>query len=183
MNITHRKSPKPSPVSEQTLTCAPSRWASRSIAAHFEDPIVQPEGSHRITRKAEHLVSGGREDLSASTAPTPTSAFPSRHRTDWWHVLGARPGTPLAHTLDHAAETLGIDSLGGFSALVHKVLATPTADSSRPSPRRWLPRHVCSSVNVASTRAGINMGRRPAYGRNRARSRSSHHRHPVRWCR
>ncbi len=30
--------------------------------------------------------------------------------------------TPLAHTLDRAAETLGIDFLGGFSALVHKGL-------------------------------------------------------------
>ena len=66
--------------------------------------------------------------------------------------------TPLAHALDRAAETLGIDYLGGFSALVHK----GTGDADRrlmnciPEALASTTR-VCSSVNVASLRAGINM--------------------------
>ena len=64
----------------------------------------------------------------------------------------------VAHALDAAAEEIGIDFVGGFSAMVQKGLtrgdaalieAIPAAISST--------RRVCSSVNVASTRAGINM--------------------------
>ena len=65
---------------------------------------------------------------------------------------------PLAHALDRAAETLGIDYLGGYSALVHKgigdsdkrlidCIPQALAETSR----------VCSSMNVATLRAGINM--------------------------
>jgi uncharacterized protein (UPF0210 family) len=65
---------------------------------------------------------------------------------------------PLAHTLDHAAETLGIDFLGGFSALVQKGMgdADRRLIASIPEALATTDR-VCSSVNVASTRAGINM--------------------------
>ena len=66
--------------------------------------------------------------------------------------------TPLAHTLDRAAETLGIDFLGGFSALVQKGMgnADRRLIASIPEALATTER-VCSSVNVASTRAGINM--------------------------
>ncbi len=64
----------------------------------------------------------------------------------------------VAHALDAAADEVGIDFLGGFSALVQKgftrsetalIEAIPDAIAST--------QRVCSSVNVASTRAGINM--------------------------
>jgi uncharacterized protein (UPF0210 family) len=64
----------------------------------------------------------------------------------------------VAHALDAAAEEIGIDFVGGFSAMVQKgftrgdaalIEAIPEAISST--------QRVCSSVNVASTRAGINM--------------------------
>jgi uncharacterized protein len=64
----------------------------------------------------------------------------------------------VAQALDAAAEEIGIDFVGGFSAMVQKGLthgdaalieAIPEAISST--------QRVCSSVNVASTRAGINM--------------------------
>ena len=66
--------------------------------------------------------------------------------------------SPLAHALDRAAETLGIDFLGGFSALVHKGMgdADRRLIASIPEALATTTR-VCSSVNVASTRAGINM--------------------------
>ncbi|MDO4595643.1 MAG: PFL family protein [Coriobacteriaceae bacterium] len=65
---------------------------------------------------------------------------------------------PLAHALDRAAETLGIDYLGGYSALVHKGIgdADRRLISCIPQALNETTR-VCSSVNVASLRAGINM--------------------------
>ncbi len=66
--------------------------------------------------------------------------------------------SPIAHAMDRAADTLGIDFMGGFSALVHK--GTGDADrrliASIPEALATTSR-VCSSVNVASLRAGINM--------------------------
>ena len=64
----------------------------------------------------------------------------------------------IAHTLQRAANELGINFIGGFSALVHKgetvaagrlIDAIPCALSETDT--------VCSSVNVASTKTGINM--------------------------
>ncbi|EHF02417.1 hypothetical protein HMPREF1008_00822 [Olsenella sp. oral taxon 809 str. F0356] len=66
--------------------------------------------------------------------------------------------SPIARAMNRAAETLGIDFMGGFSALVQKGMGAtdrrlidsiPTALASTE--------RVCSSVNVASLRAGINM--------------------------
>lgn len=64
----------------------------------------------------------------------------------------------LAQTLDKAASELGIDFIGGYSALVHKG-ATPGETKLIESIPRALSstQKVCSSVNIASTKAGINM--------------------------
>ena len=71
---------------------------------------------------------------------------------------GADAFVKVAHALDDAAAEIGIDFVGGFSALVQKGFterdsglldAVPQAISETE--------RVCSSVNVASTRAGINM--------------------------
>ena len=65
---------------------------------------------------------------------------------------------PLAHALDHAAETLGIDYLGGYSALVHKGIGDADRRLINCIPQALTETsRVCSSVNVASLRAGINM--------------------------
>ena len=64
----------------------------------------------------------------------------------------------LAHTLERAAGALGVNFIGGFSALVQKgatvgarnlITAIPEALSTTE--------HICSSINVASTKAGVNM--------------------------
>lgn len=66
--------------------------------------------------------------------------------------------TPLAHSLDRAAETLGIDYLGGYSALVHKGIGDADRRLIRCIPEALATtERVCSSVNVATLRAGINM--------------------------
>lgn len=64
----------------------------------------------------------------------------------------------FAKTMEDAAKSVGVNFIGGFSALVHKgytkgdrllIKAIPEALSTTE--------RVCSSVNVATTRAGINM--------------------------
>ncbi len=112
----------------------------------------------KITKKAEHLVSTGCEIekqygipiVNKRVSVTPISLIGGRH--------GRETYIKLAQTLDRAADTLGINFIGGFSALVDKgfthgaeelIAAIPEALCSTGK--------VCSSVNVASTKAGINM--------------------------
>lgn len=64
----------------------------------------------------------------------------------------------FAETLDKAARETGVDFIGGFSALVHKgyTKGDKRLISSIPEALANTER-VCSSVNVATTKAGINM--------------------------
>ncbi len=64
----------------------------------------------------------------------------------------------IAHTLQRAADTLGINFIGGFSALVQKGMTEGAKNLISVIPEALTEtRNVCSSVNVASTKAGINM--------------------------
>jgi len=64
----------------------------------------------------------------------------------------------VAETLDRAARDTGIDFIGGFSALVQKGTTPGDMRLIRSIPRALAAtKKVCSSVNVATTRAGINM--------------------------
>ena len=66
--------------------------------------------------------------------------------------------TPLARALDRAAEAVGVNFIGGFSALVHKGETTGDRRLLDAIPQALSQtERVCSSVNVATTRAGINM--------------------------
>lgn len=66
--------------------------------------------------------------------------------------------TPIAVALDRAAKKCGVNFIGGFSALVHKGMTKGDINliNSIPSALASTER-VCSSVAVASTKAGINM--------------------------
>ena len=65
---------------------------------------------------------------------------------------------PLAKTLDRAAKAVGVNFIGGFSALAHKGFTKSDLRLINSIPRALTETDlVCSSVNVASTRAGINM--------------------------
>ncbi len=65
---------------------------------------------------------------------------------------------PLARTLDRAAKTVGVDFIGGYSAMVHKSMTAADERLIRSVPEALSETDLlCSSVNVATTRAGINM--------------------------
>ncbi|MHB9132479.1 MAG: DUF711 family protein [Armatimonadota bacterium] len=64
----------------------------------------------------------------------------------------------FAETLDRAASDVGVNFIGGFSALVHKGYTEGDHKLIRSIPEALaVTERVCSSINVATTRAGINM--------------------------
>jgi uncharacterized protein len=72
---------------------------------------------------------------------------------------GAR-GNPvdLARAIDEAAGEVGVDFVGGYSALVHKGFTRNESDFLDSIPEALAStQRLCSSVNAATTRAGINM--------------------------
>ncbi len=111
----------------------------------------------RVCGKAEKLVSTA-EALSAEygipivnkrVSVTPvsliTAAFPAQSAL-------------IGRELDRAAHTLGIDFLGGYSALVHKGTADYEEAFLRTIPEVLsTTERLCSSVNVGSSKSGINM--------------------------
>ena len=64
----------------------------------------------------------------------------------------------IAHTLDKCAQNLGVDFIGGFSALVEKGFTVGDLGLIESIPEALATTNrLCSSVNLASSKAGINM--------------------------
>ena len=75
-------------------------------------------------------------------------------------LVGASGGDPLRYalTLEKAAKDIGVNFIGGYSALVHKGFSPGDLELMQSIPRALSEtEHVCSSVNVGSTKTGINM--------------------------
>jgi uncharacterized protein (UPF0210 family) len=112
----------------------------------------------KLLRLAGPLVKVGREIeveygipiINKRIAVTPIALVASScEETDY---------TPFAQTLDEAARELGVDFVGGFSALVQKGFSAGDKNLIESLPRALaLTERVCSSVNVASSKSGINM--------------------------
>ncbi|MBO4853269.1 MAG: PFL family protein [Schwartzia sp.] len=112
----------------------------------------------RITTAAEFLVKTG-EDIEAEygipiihkrVSVTPIAIAAEACKTDSY--------VPVAETLDRAAKEVGINFIGGFSALVEKGFTHGDRILLQSIPQALASTElVCSSVNLASTKAGINM--------------------------
>ncbi len=64
----------------------------------------------------------------------------------------------FAHALERAAETVGVNFIGGYSALVHKGFSAGDYALIESIPQALAEtRRVCSSVNIGSTKTGLNM--------------------------
>ena len=120
----------------------------------------------KICRKAEKLVPTaqaierefGIPIINKRVSVTPVAIACESCKTEDY--------VPFAKVMDRAADTLGIDFIGGFSALVQKgftggdkalIAAIPEALATTNK--------VCSSVNIGSTKAGINMNAVALMGR------------------
>ena len=75
-------------------------------------------------------------------------------------LVAASGGDPVkyAHALDKAANAVGVNFIGGYSALVQKGFSAGDRELIQSIPRALSETEfVCSSVNIGSTKAGINM--------------------------
>lgn len=75
-------------------------------------------------------------------------------------LVAVSGGDPVkyAHALQRAADTVGVNFIGGYSALVHKGFSAGDVELIKSIPRALNETtNICSSVNVGSTKAGINM--------------------------
>ncbi|MCX7842382.1 MAG: PFL family protein [Clostridia bacterium] len=126
--------------------------------SHPDGNIARQKIYEKITRLAENLVKTGEDIekqygipiINKRISVTPISVVAESSDEENY--------VKFAETLDKAAETVGVNFIGGFSALVHKgytngdeklVKSIPLALSTT--------KKVCASVNVASTKSGINM--------------------------
>ena len=112
----------------------------------------------KITFRAKDLVKVGEqiEDeygikvVNKRISVTPISLIGAATRSDNF--------TPIAIALDRAAKEVGVNFIGGFSALVQKGYTDADRVLINSIPEALsVTDVVCSSVNVASTKAGINM--------------------------
>jgi uncharacterized protein len=112
----------------------------------------------KVTRSARRLVDVAREVQDAYGVPITNKRISVTPIALVGEPTRAASYVPLAETLDRAGAELGIDYVAGFSAHVEKG-ATPgdmVLLDSIPEALATTQR-VCSSINVATTRAGINM--------------------------
>ncbi len=111
----------------------------------------------KITRKAEKLVSTGEEleaNLGIPIINKRISVTPIAM------LVSASGGDPVKYalTLEKAARATGVNFIGGYSALVHKGFAAGDRELIESIPEALSATdHICSSVNVGSTKSGINM--------------------------
>lgn len=110
----------------------------------------------KITRYAKDLVKTGEEIAKTFGVPI----VHKRVAVTPISLVGASTGgyLELAKALDRAADEVGVNFIGGYSALVQKGTTWYEEDFLKTIPEALaVTSKVCSSVNVASTRAGINM--------------------------
>ncbi|MCQ2413922.1 MAG: PFL family protein [Clostridia bacterium] len=111
----------------------------------------------RIAKRAENLVRVGEDiateygvpivnkRISVTPASLITSPFPGEELL-------------IAKALDNAGKAVGVNFLGGYSALVHKGMTSYERSFIESIPEVLAETDIlCSSVNVGSTRSGINM--------------------------
>ena len=112
----------------------------------------------KITRCAEKLVTTGEEIerefgipiVNKRISVTPMALVAAASETEDY--------VPFAAALDAAAKTTGVNFIGGFSALVQKGMTEADRKLIAAIPEALATTElVCSSVNVGSTKAGINM--------------------------
>ncbi|MBQ8880642.1 MAG: PFL family protein [Oscillospiraceae bacterium] len=126
--------------------------------AHEDVNICAQRIYDKITRRAENLVKVGQDIewefgipiVNKRISVTPIALVGNACNTDSY--------VPLAIAMDKAAKECGVNFIGGFSALVQKgctrgdwILMDSIPEAMKATDL------VCSSVNVGSTKAGINM--------------------------
>ncbi|MCI5579263.1 MAG: PFL family protein, partial [Oscillospiraceae bacterium] len=111
----------------------------------------------KMMRKAENLVKTGEDIEKEYGIPIINKRISV---TPIAIVSAASKGNPVkyAKTLQRVAEGTGVNYIGGYSALVHKGFSAGDKELIESIPEALAETtNVCSSVNIGSTKAGINM--------------------------
>ena len=126
--------------------------------AHSDPKIACTKIYDKITRYAENLVATGEAIEKEFGIPivnkrisvTPMALVAAAAETNDY--------VPFAHALDKAAKATGVNFIGGYSALVQKGMTEADRKLIASIPEALATTDiVCSSVNVGSTKAGIDM--------------------------
>ena len=125
---------------------------------HEEVDVIARKVYDRLTTAAEKLVPTADQLEREYGVPIVNKRISVTPIAEICAATTTSDLSPIARAMDKAALEVGVDFIGGFSALVHK--GASAADhklmDSIPEALATTGR-VCSSVNVGSTRAGINM--------------------------
>ena len=112
----------------------------------------------KITDKARDLVKVGNEISAELGIPIVNKRVCVTPIAIIGAATNATDYVPLARAMDEAAQKVGIDFIGGFSALVQKGYAKGDKILIDSIPAALAAtQKVCSSVNIGSTKTGINM--------------------------
>lgn len=129
------------------LDCADSN-SKKSIKKIYEKMMRETENFLKTTEEVEKIY--GVPIVNNRISVTPISLIAGASELDDY--------TPYAQVLDKVANEIGVDFIGGFSALVHKGMTKADIKLINSIPHALsTTNYVCSSVNVGSTKAGINM--------------------------
>lgn len=113
---------------------------------------------NKIVKKAERLVPVGQQIEKEYGIPIINKRISV---TPIAMLAAACPGqnpVKFAKALQRAADTCGVNFIGGYSALVHKGFSAGDIELIRSIPEALdVTQNICSSVNVGSTKSGINM--------------------------
>ena len=126
-----------------------SATSIETLCRKLYDKVTHRAG--RLVETCDHI--GGKYGIPVTNkriAISPVSKLLAGH--------GKSAALKIAQTLDSAAEKCGVDLVGGFSALVQKGITTGDEIVIESLPEVLSnTQRVCSAINVASRKAGINM--------------------------
>lgn len=112
----------------------------------------------RMTSAAENLVPTASQVEKEYGIPIVNKRISVTPIAEIASATKATDLSPLAIAMDKAGKAVGVDFVGGFSALVHKGASESDRKLMESIPDALAATdNVCSSVNLGSTRAGINM--------------------------
>ncbi|MCQ2475634.1 MAG: PFL family protein [Clostridia bacterium] len=125
---------------------------------HSDINIMCDKVYDKITRYAKDLVSTGEQIEKEFGIPIINKRISITPAAMILASCENRDAVKLAKTLEKAAFACGVNFLGGFSALVQKGFGPGDRELIEAIPEALAETdHICSSVNIGSTKTGINM--------------------------
>ena len=125
---------------------------------HSDVDVMCQKVYDKITRYAKDLVKTGEQIEREFGIPIINKRISVTPAAMILASCENKDAVKLAKTLEKAAVTCGVNFLGGFSALVQKGFGPGDRELIEAIPEALsVTDHICSSVNIGSTKAGINM--------------------------